>query len=151
MPKKRQSFERGEAENGTHLELPDVPVQARKPARVQKTLAEQRALQPRQAGIAWERLKRVVREHCQHPGHKSYAFQIYGPTIEFQSAVDSPEIMLIRKDDRILKYVAGRKENIRIVRLKTKGVGFYFQKRCYSATRLLIEIVSEARESAVPK
>lgn len=151
MPKKRQSFESSNAESRTHLELPDAPKQAKKPVRVRKTLSKQRVLQPGQAGIAWERLKRVVREHCRHPGHNRFAFQIYGPTIEFQSAADGLEVMLIRKDDKIVKCVAGKKESIRIVRLKTKGVGFDFRKHYYSATRLLIEIVNEALEAAAPK
>jgi hypothetical protein len=36
--------------------------------------------------------------------------------------------------------VAGTKESIHIVRLKTKGAEFEFRRQRYSATRLLIEM-----------
>jgi hypothetical protein len=80
--------------------------------------------------------------------HESLFFTIDGNAVEFQSAPDGSQIVLIREDNRILKCVAGTKESIHIVRLKTKGAEFEFRRPRYSATRLLIEIVHEACETA---
>jgi hypothetical protein len=111
--------------------------------------ADPRALKTGQAGVAWERLKRIVREHCLHPSQKRLSFHIYGGTISFQSALDGPQVELIREGDQLVKCVAGTEERIRMVRLKTKGVGFEYRQQLLTATRLIIEIVCEAREIAM--
>ena len=132
---------------------PNEAMQAKQsPARKKrKTLAEHRMLRPGQAGIAWERLKRVVRDHCLHPSHERLSFHAYGPTIKFESAKGGPVVTLMREDNRILKRLEGSMRTIHIVGLKTKGVGFEYKKHCLTATRLMIEIVHELRENATDR
>lgn len=108
--------------------------------------SDPRALKTGQAGVAWERLKRVVRERCLHPSQERLPFRIYGGPISFQSARHGSQVVLIREGDQLVKCVAGTEEHIRMVRLKTKGVGFEYRQQLLTATRLIIEIVCEARE-----
>lgn len=131
-------------------EIPSV-LEMQKPIRVQKAPGSSKELIPHYIRIAWERLKRKIREHCEHPAREPSPCTFHGETIEFQSEPNTPQILLIQREDLILKCLAGTEEGIRIVRLKTKGVGFEFRRHRYSATRLVIEIVHEARMTAGAK
>jgi hypothetical protein len=133
-------------ENPTPAVLLDQAGPQKKATRrkARKTLAEIRGLRPGQAGIAWDRLKRVVRNHCEHPGHKPYDWRFFGNTIEFQCAEGGPVATIVRGDDEINVFMGGIHKTIRLVRLKTKGVGFEFRRHRYSATRVIIEISHEA-------
>jgi hypothetical protein len=109
---------------------------------------EQRALRPGQAGIAWERLKRVVRDNCRNASRPWSVVSIYAGTIEFRSTQDDTVITLIREDNRIRMRMHGSGAIIHIVRLKTSGAGFELRRRRYTATRLFIEIILQARVAA---
>ena len=132
------------------LSPPQLMASAQKtaPKKAHGMLPKQRELRPGQAGLAWERLKRAVRDHCTHPGHAPLAVSTYGGTIAFGgSTEDGPLITLVREDCQILKCMGGTVETIRIVRLKTGGVGFELRGHRHSATRLVIELACEARQS----
>ena len=139
-----------EAQNGILPVLPLTSVPQKQPAKSssakdRKKLADRRTLRPGQAGIAWERLKRVVRDHCNHPAHEQFACHIYGGVIEFHCSSEGPAVALIREEEQILLCVNGTQETIRIVGLKTKGVGFEWRRHRYTATRVIIEILYDAR------
>lgn len=151
MNKNRARFEATSSRNAIRPAEPSSPMflaerKGTTARKRHKTLPDPRALRIGQAGIAWERLKRVIRNHCQHPGHAPLAFQMYGGTIEFRSADEGPVVTLIREDATILLRMNGMEETIRMVRLKTKGVGFEFRGNRYTATRTVIEIVHDGRQ-----
>jgi hypothetical protein len=117
-------------------------------ARERDRLQQPKSLRPGQAGLAWERIKRIVRDHCNHPAHEPFACHISGGVIEFRCASDGPAVALIREDEQILLCMNEIQEAIHIVGLKTKGVGFEWRRHRYTATRVIIEIVCEARTAS---
>ena len=138
---------RGDASKGAPL-VPQAHLKNATPATARGTSPGPIALIPERASLAWERLKRAVRDHCTHPGQRPLTFRAYGGSIEFRSTEDGPLITFFHEDNRISTCMGGAMETILIVRLKTGGMGFEFLGRCHSATRLVIELACQAREIA---
>ncbi len=103
-----------------------------------------RQLTPAKIGVAWEKVRRVVRDLCRQRGPECLLCRLYGSRIEFQLTADYSPITLDLEDDRILARIAGKRRTIRIVRIKSGGSGYEFRRMIRSATFLLIELVREA-------
>jgi len=109
-----------------------------------KVTIPRKRLTPAKIGVAWQRLRHAVREFCRQPGRGCVLCEMYGNRIEFQCAPNSSRIVLILDGSRIRKGIAGKRETIRIVRIKSGGSGFELRQSLHSATRLLIELMREA-------
>jgi len=104
-----------------------------------------RQLTPQKIGVAWEKVRRVVRDISRQPGRNCPICCLYGNPIEIQPSSEYHLIVLELQDGRIIARIAAKQWTIRIVRIKTGGSGYEFRKKIRSATFLLIELMSEAR------
>jgi hypothetical protein len=122
-------------EQPTQLKMPTV----RRPAKTNRQLTPQRV------GVAWEKVRRVVRDLCRQSGRECPLCQLYGNQIEFQYAAEYQPISLELHGDRIVVHIGSKKWTVRIVRIKTGGSGYQLRRKIRTATWLLIELLKEAR------
>ena len=105
-----------------------------------------RQLTPQKIGIAWEKVRRVVRDLCRQRGTECLLCFLYGRRIEFQLTANHRTITLDLDDDRIVARIAHKRWAIRIVRIKTGGSGYQLRRKIHTATSMLIELLLEARK-----
>jgi hypothetical protein len=111
-----------------------------------------RQLTPQKIGVAWEKVRRVVRDLCRQRGRECPLCRPYGNRIEFQYAAEYQLIVLDLDGDRIVAHIGNRKWTVRIVRIKSGGSGYEIRREIRTATWLLIELLKEARRSSpIPK
>jgi len=112
---------------------------------VRRTPKTTRQLTPQKIGVAWEKVRRVVRDICRQSGRECPLCRLYGNRIEFQYAVEYQSVSLELHDDRIVARTGNKKWAVRIVRIKSGGSGYQLRRKIRTATWLLIELLKEAR------
>jgi hypothetical protein len=112
----------------------------RRPARTSRQLTPQRV------GVAWEKVRRVVRDFCRQRGPECPLCRLYGGRIEFQLTASHCTITLDLDRNCIVAHIERRQWTIRIVRLKTGGSGYELRRKIHTATSMLIELLLEARQ-----
>jgi hypothetical protein len=105
-----------------------------------------RQLTPAKIGVAWEKVRRVVRDLCRQRGPECHLCRLYGGCIEFQLTADYQPIVLTLEKNQIRATIMGKQRNIRIVRIKTGGSGYELRRKIHTATKMLIELLLEARQ-----
>jgi hypothetical protein len=113
------------------------------PRRKSKTT---RQLTPQKIGVAWEKVRRVVRDLCRQRGTECLLCRLYGGRIEFQLTVIHRPITLDLEGNAIIALIGRRRWTIHIVRIKTGGSGYQLRKKIRTATSMLIELLLEARQ-----
>jgi hypothetical protein len=113
---------------------------------VRRTARVCRQLTPAKIGVAWDKVRRVVRDLCRQRGPDCPICRLYGGQIEFQLTADHRLITLDLDAHRILAQIGRRRWAIRIVRIKTGGSGYELRKKIHTATSMLIELLLEARQ-----
>lgn len=124
------------------------PRLSRKPAAPQLTPAatgRRKALTPAKIDIAWDKVRRVVRGLCRQRGRECRGCRFYRNGIEFQLSTEHRPVVLDLAGDRISARIAGRLEIVSIVPIKTGGSGYRLRKKTLSSTRLIVELLREAR------
>lgn len=111
-----------------------------------KTAKVSRQLTQHKIGLAWERVRRVVRDHCRQRGLRCLLCCLYGNQIEFQLATEYQPISLKLQGDRIVARIVDKKLEVRIVRIRSGGSGFELRRKIRTATWLLMELLQEARQ-----
>jgi hypothetical protein len=112
----------------------------RRPARTSRQLTPQRV------GVAWEKVRRVVRDFCRQRGPECLLCRLYGGRIEFQLTASHCTIMLDLDRNCVVAHIERRQWTIRIVRIKTGGSGYELRRKIHTATSMLIELLLEARQ-----
>jgi len=128
----------------TRTTAPTAPPQTATPA-CRKTKVG-RQLTPQKIGVAWEKVRRVVRDLCRQRGPDCLYCQSYGGRIEFQLTAGHRPIMLDLDRKYIVARIESRRWTIRIVRIKTGGSGYELRRKIHTATAMLIELLLEARQ-----
>jgi hypothetical protein len=105
-----------------------------------------RQLTPAKIGVAWEKVRRVVRDLCRQRGLECPNCCLYGGRIEFQLTVGHRPITLDLDGNCIVARIDRRRWTIRIVRIKTGGSGYGLRRKIHTATSMLIELLLEARQ-----
>jgi hypothetical protein len=123
-------------EQSTQLKMPTV-------CRPVKT---SRQLTPQRTGVAWEKVRRVVRDLCRQRGPDCLLCSLYGSQIEFQLTANHRPITLDLDGDRIVARIARKRWTIRIVRIRTGGSGYELRRKIHTATSMLIELLCKARQ-----
>ena len=127
--------------------LPSAPPVSPKPAvapgpRAKKRIS--RKLTPHKIGVAWEKVRKVVRDMSLQSRRNCPVCFLYGNPIEFQPSPEYHLIVLELKNDRIVARIAGKERSIRIVRIRSGGSGYEFRKKIRTATWVVIELMREA-------
>jgi hypothetical protein len=104
-----------------------------------------RQLTPAKIGIAWEKVRRVVRDLCRQRGLECPNCRFYGGRIEFQLTAGHRPITLDLDGNCIVARIGRRRWTIRIVRIKTGGSGYELRRKIHTVTLMLIELLFEAR------
>lgn len=112
---------------------------------VRRTPKTTRQLTPNKIGVAWEKVRRVVRDLCRQRGRECPLCRLYGNRIEFQYAAEYQPISLELNGDRIVARIGNKKWTVRIVRIKTGGSGYQLRRKIRTATWIIIESLKEAR------
>jgi hypothetical protein len=115
------------------------------PNKTTKNTRISRQLTPAKIGVAWDKVRRVVRDLCRQRGPDCPICRLYGGQIEFQLTADHRLITLDLDAHRIVAQIGRRRWTIRIVRIKTGGSGYELRKKIHTATSMLIELLLEAR------
>ena len=115
---------------------------------VRRTPKTTRQLTPQKIGVAWEKVRRVVRDICRQSGRECPLCRLYGNRIEFQYAVEYQSVSLELHDDRIVARTGNKKWAVRIVRIKSGGSGYQLRRKIRTATWLVIDLMREARQSS---
>ena len=105
-----------------------------------------RQLTPAKIGVAWEKVRRVVRDLCRQRGLECPDCRLYGGRIELQLTVGHRPITLDLDGNCIVARIDRRRWTIRIVRIKTGGSGYGLRRKIHTATSMLIELLLEARQ-----
>lgn len=105
-----------------------------------------RQLTPQKIGVAWQKVRRVVRDLCRQRGPECPVCRLYGGRIEFQLTVGHRPITLDLEGHRIIARMGRRQWTIRILRIKTGGSGYELRRKILTATSMLIELLIEARQ-----
>ena len=113
---------------------------------VRRTPKTTRQLTPQKIGVAWEKVRRVVRDICRQSGRECPLCRLYGNRIEFQYAAEYKPISLELRGDRIVACIGNKKRTVRIVRIKTSGSGYELRRKIRTATWLIIELLKSARQ-----
>lgn len=103
-----------------------------------------RQLAPAKLHVAWEKVRRVVRDMCRQRGSACQLCQLYGGGIEFQLTAEYERIALDHQDNRILARIGKRQWTIPIVRIKSGGSAYEFRRQRFTATRLIVELLHQA-------
>lgn len=123
----------------------EQPAQLKIPT-VRRAAKTFRQLTPQKVGVAWEKVRRVVRDLCRQRGPECPLCRPYGGRIEFQLTVGHRPITLDLDGHRIIARMGRRRWAIRIVRIKTGGSGYELRRKILTATSMLIELLLEARQ-----
>jgi hypothetical protein len=107
-----------------------------------------RQLTPQKIGVAWEKVRRVVRDICRQSGGECPLCRLYGNRIEFQYAKEYQSISLELNDYRIVACIGNKKWTVRIVRIKSGGSSYQLRWKIRTATWLVIDLMREARQSS---
>jgi hypothetical protein len=126
------------------LSAPAAPPQATAPARRKAKAGRQ--LTPQKISFAWEKVRRVVRDLCRQRGEECVLCKPYGSRIEFQLTAEYRPVTLELDGDRIVARIGGKHWTIRMVRIRGGGSGYVLRKKIRTATFVLIELISEARQ-----
>ncbi len=121
-----------------------TPVAARKPS-------AKRKLTPARIGTLWTRLRHTIRDFCRLQANGCPLCTMYGNSIQFQLSQDCDVVELTLKGNQVWKKIRGRRERIKLMKLKTGSAAFELHQMRYSPTRFVIEIIREARKSAPKK
>jgi len=105
-----------------------------------------RQLTPAKISVAWEKVRRVVRDLCRQRGLECPNCCLYGGRIEFQLTVGHRPITLDLDGNCIVARIDRRRWTIRIVRIKTGGSGYELRRKIHTATSMMIELLLEARQ-----
>lgn len=127
------------------LRQAEPPVAPPSASHARKTPRFARQLTPAKLGFAWEKVRRVVRDHCRQRGEKCLICRPYGNQIEFQLTAEYLPITLDLEGDRIVARIGGKHWTIRMVRIRSGGSGYEFRKKIRTATFLLIELIKMAQ------
>jgi len=111
-----------------------------------KTKRIKRQLTPAKIGVAWEKVRRVVRDLCRQRGPECPLCRSYGGRIEFQLTAGHRPITLDLDGNSIVAQIGRRRWTIRVVRIKTGGSGYELRRKIHTATSMLIELLIEARQ-----
>jgi len=104
-----------------------------------------RQLTPQKVGVAWEKVRRVVRDFCRQRGPECLLCSLYGHRIEFQLTAVHRPITLDLEGDCIVARISRRRWTIHIVRIKTGGSGYELRGKILTATSMLIELLLESQ------
>jgi len=124
--------------------IPVVPLPFGSPPH-RKAKRINRQLTPAKIGVAWEKVRRVVRDLCRQRGLECPNCRLYGGKIEFQLTAGHRPITLDLDGNCIVARIGRRRWTIRIVRIKTGGSGYELRRRIHTVTSMLIELLLEAR------
>jgi hypothetical protein len=124
--------------------IPAAPPPGSSPNRKAKQINRQ--LTPHKIGVAWEKVRRVVRDLCRQRGPECLLCSLYGNRIEFQLTANHRPITLDLDGDRIVARIAHKRRTLRIVRIKTGGSGYQLRRKIHTATSMLIDLLLEARQ-----
>ena len=114
--------------------------------RLRRASKTTRQLTPKKIGVAWEKVRRVVRDQCRQSGRECVLCRLYGNRIEFQYAAEYKPISLELRGDRIVACIGNKKWTVRIVRIMTGGSGYELRRKIRTATWLIIELLKSARQ-----
>lgn len=127
------------------VSCPTAPAGPQTATLVSRKTKVSRQLTPQKIGVAWEKVRRVVRDLCRQSGRECPLCRPYGNRIEFQYAAEYLPIALDLDGDRIGARIGNRRRTVRIVRIKSGGSGYEMRRNIRTATWLLIELLKEAR------
>jgi hypothetical protein len=145
MPMRKPSLSQFNSPAANAMPLSRQPAPKAMPI-VRRAPKTPRQLTPRKIGVAWEKVRRVVRDFCRQRGPECLFCRLYGGRIEFQLTAGHGPITLDLDGHGIVARIGRRRWTIRIVRIKTGGSGYELRRKIHTATSMLIELLLEARQ-----
>jgi hypothetical protein len=116
-----------------------------KPAAKRKPKVKRSKLTLANIGALWSRLRRAVECFCDAQRGACPLIVVSRNEIRFRLTEDHDEVQLTLNGRRVSKKIRRHRQSIPIVKLRTGAAGFDYGSMRYSAMRLVLEAIHEAR------